>query len=58
MRHIRVDHHDRVAVITIDRRDRFNSLDVDTARDLRKATHRPPSSFCAAKAASSAVARI
>jgi 2-(1,2-epoxy-1,2-dihydrophenyl)acetyl-CoA isomerase len=26
-----------VAVITIDRRDRFNSLDVETARDLRKA---------------------
>ncbi|MCX6552536.1 MAG: enoyl-CoA hydratase-related protein, partial [Acidobacteria bacterium] len=37
MTHIRVDRHDAVAVITIDRRDRFNSLDVDTARDLRKA---------------------
>ena len=37
MTHIRVDHHDRVAVISIDRRDRFNSLDVETARDLRKA---------------------
>ena len=37
MTHIRVDRHDQVAVITIDRRDRFNSLDVDTARDLRKA---------------------
>jgi len=37
MTHIRVDRHAAVAVITIDRRDRFNSLDVDTARDLRKA---------------------
>jgi 2-(1,2-epoxy-1,2-dihydrophenyl)acetyl-CoA isomerase len=34
---IRIDRHDRVAVISIDRRARFNSLDVDTARDLRKA---------------------
>jgi 2-(1,2-epoxy-1,2-dihydrophenyl)acetyl-CoA isomerase len=37
MTHIRVDRHAAVAIITIDRRDRFNSLDVDTARDLRKA---------------------
>ncbi len=37
MTHIRVDRHESVAVITIDRRDRFNSLDVNTARDLRKA---------------------
>ena len=37
MTHIRIDRHGAVAVITIDRRDRFNSLDVDTARDLRKA---------------------
>jgi 2-(1,2-epoxy-1,2-dihydrophenyl)acetyl-CoA isomerase len=37
MTHIRVDRHAAVAVITIDRRDRFNSLDVDTARDLRRA---------------------
>jgi 2-(1,2-epoxy-1,2-dihydrophenyl)acetyl-CoA isomerase len=37
MTHIRVDRHAAVAVITIDRRDRFNSLDVETARDLRKA---------------------
>jgi len=37
MTHISVDRHAAVAVITIDRRDRFNSLDVDTARDLRKA---------------------
>jgi 2-(1,2-epoxy-1,2-dihydrophenyl)acetyl-CoA isomerase len=37
MSHIRIDRHDAVAVITIDRRERFNSLDVDTARDLRRA---------------------
>jgi len=37
MTHIRVDRHAAVAVITIDRRDRFNSLDVETARELRKA---------------------
>jgi len=37
MSHIRVDRHDSVAVITIDRRPRFNALDVETARDLRKA---------------------
>ena len=37
MSHIRVDRHDSVAVITIDRRQRFNALDVGTARDLRKA---------------------
>jgi len=37
MTHIRVDRRAAVATITIDRRDRFNSLDVDTARDLRKA---------------------
>lgn len=37
MSHIRIDRHDTVAVITIDRRERFNSLDVDTARDLRRA---------------------
>ncbi len=34
---IQVERHDRVAVISIDRRHRFNALDVDTARDLRKA---------------------
>ncbi len=28
---------DGVGIITIDRKERFNSLDVDTARDLRKA---------------------
>lgn len=37
MTHIRVDRHGAVAVISIARRERFNSLDVDTARDLRKA---------------------
>jgi len=37
MTHIRLDHDGPVATITIDRRRRFNSLDVDTARDLRRA---------------------
>lgn len=37
MTHIRLDRNGPVATITIDRRSRFNSLDVDTARDLRKA---------------------
>ncbi len=39
MRHIRVDRAGggAVGVLTIDRRERFNSLDVETARDLRKA---------------------
>ena len=40
MEHIQVsrDPEDsRVAILTIDRRERFNSLDVDTARDLRRA---------------------
>jgi 2-(1,2-epoxy-1,2-dihydrophenyl)acetyl-CoA isomerase len=36
-RHIRVSRDGGVGVLTIDRRDRFNSLDVQTARDLRKA---------------------
>lgn len=35
--HIRTSVHDGVGVITIDRPQRFNSLDVLTARDLRKA---------------------
>jgi 2-(1,2-epoxy-1,2-dihydrophenyl)acetyl-CoA isomerase len=35
--HIRIDHHGAVGVLTIARRDRFNSLDVETAQDLRKA---------------------
>jgi 2-(1,2-epoxy-1,2-dihydrophenyl)acetyl-CoA isomerase len=37
MTNIRLDHDGPVATITIDRRARFNSLDVDTARDLRRA---------------------
>ena len=37
MKHIRVDIQESVATITIDRPERFNSLDVETARDLRKA---------------------
>jgi len=35
--HIVVSIEDAVGTITIDRRERFNSLDVETARDLRKA---------------------
>jgi 2-(1,2-epoxy-1,2-dihydrophenyl)acetyl-CoA isomerase len=40
MKHILVDRagpEGAVGIITIDRRERFNSLDVETARDLRKA---------------------
>jgi 2-(1,2-epoxy-1,2-dihydrophenyl)acetyl-CoA isomerase len=37
MTNIRLDRDGAVATITIDRRARFNSLDVDTARDLRSA---------------------
>jgi 2-(1,2-epoxy-1,2-dihydrophenyl)acetyl-CoA isomerase len=36
-RHIRIEHHGAVAVLTIARRERFNSLDVETAQDFRKA---------------------
>ena len=35
--HIRIDRHGAVGVLTIARRDRFNSLDVATAQDFRKA---------------------
>ncbi|HET7503436.1 MAG TPA: enoyl-CoA hydratase-related protein [Kofleriaceae bacterium] len=35
--HIRIDRHGAVGVLSIARRDRFNSLDVETAQDLRKA---------------------
>lgn len=35
--HIRIEHHGAVGVLTIARRDRFNSLDVETAQDFRKA---------------------
>lgn len=37
MKHIRIERKAGVGILTIDRRERFNSLDVDTARDLRKA---------------------
>jgi 2-(1,2-epoxy-1,2-dihydrophenyl)acetyl-CoA isomerase len=36
-KHIRIDFDGAVGTITIDRRERFNSLDVETARELRKA---------------------
>ena len=35
--HIRIERHGAVGVLTIARRERFNSLDVETAQDLRKA---------------------
>ncbi len=37
MTHIRMERDGAVGVITIDRRERFNSLDVETAQDFRKA---------------------
>ncbi|HVP63189.1 MAG TPA: enoyl-CoA hydratase/isomerase family protein, partial [Myxococcaceae bacterium] len=37
MKHIRMERDGRVGIITIDRRERFNSLDIETAQDLRKA---------------------
>jgi 2-(1,2-epoxy-1,2-dihydrophenyl)acetyl-CoA isomerase len=37
MSHIRIEHHGPVGVLSIARRDRFNSLDVETAQDLRQA---------------------
>ncbi len=37
MRHIRVERTDGVGVLTIDRRERLNSLDVTTAQDFRRA---------------------
>jgi 2-(1,2-epoxy-1,2-dihydrophenyl)acetyl-CoA isomerase len=37
MTHIRVDDRGPVRVITIDRPDRFNSMDVETAREFRRA---------------------
>lgn len=37
MEHIRMTREGAVGVITIDRRDRFNSMDVATAQDFRKA---------------------
>jgi len=37
MKHIKIEHDGAVGIITIDRTERFNSLDVATAQDLRKA---------------------
>ena len=37
MLNIRVEKIESIGIITIDRKERFNSLDVETARDLRKA---------------------
>jgi 2-(1,2-epoxy-1,2-dihydrophenyl)acetyl-CoA isomerase len=37
MTHIRIEHQGPVAILSIARRERFNSLDVETAQDLRKA---------------------
>lgn len=37
MKHITAEADGAVGIITIDRRERFNSLDVETARELRKA---------------------
>ena len=37
MTHIRVERDGSVGILTIDRRERLNSLDVETARDFRKA---------------------
>src|SRR6266545_6737332 len=37
MEHIRMERDGAVGVITIDRRERFNSLDVETAQDFRRA---------------------
>lgn len=37
MSHIRIERDGGIAILSIARRERFNSLDVETARDLRKA---------------------
>ena len=37
MRHVRIERRDGVGILTIDRPARFNSFDVETARDFRKA---------------------
>ena len=37
MKHIRMERDGAVGIITIDRRERLNSLDVETAQDFRKA---------------------
>lgn len=37
MSHIRIERQGAVGILTIDRRERFNSFDVETARDFRRA---------------------
>jgi 2-(1,2-epoxy-1,2-dihydrophenyl)acetyl-CoA isomerase len=37
MSHIRIERRGAVGILTIDRRERFNSFDVETARDFRRA---------------------
>jgi len=37
MKHIRIDRRGAVGILTIDRRERLNSLDVETAQDIRRA---------------------
>ncbi|MBW2160650.1 MAG: enoyl-CoA hydratase/isomerase family protein, partial [Deltaproteobacteria bacterium] len=37
MKHIRVEREGAVGILTIDRRERLNSLDVETAQDFRRA---------------------
>ena len=37
MKHIRIERHGTVGILEIARRERFNSLDVETAQDFRKA---------------------
>lgn len=37
MKHIRIERHGAVGILEIARRERFNSLDVETAQDFRKA---------------------
>ncbi len=37
MKNIRMTREDAIGIITIDRRERFNSMDVDTAQEFRKA---------------------
>jgi len=39
-KHIRMERDGPVGIITIDRRERFNSLDVETAQDLEPAARR------------------
>ena len=37
MKHIRIERQGAVGILTIDRRERLNSLDVETAQDFRRA---------------------